>query len=914
MSDLARSAAESGPAIALGKSLDIVSTQTALLSNAPPGVINMAKTRRFSNRLIALRPSLAEYYKNLADSTSNTRVSTGLPEYYRLIDDLRLVVDDFLRLITNYAPEKALRRAFRTGTDTEAFGLLYERLGNCLDELNIPFPVESSVARSQDLLDESSDLQDLVVLLRRAVAEAPREANLSHRADPAAIPEGERLSTSQLELLLRRLQGRQRNEGGVEGDYSTASSVQFTGSGAGTRVHTFRSTTRPFNVIDRLDLRIKELIGSGAWGKVYRAYWHSTEVAVKKLVSGITREAKESFIHEVEVNSAMDHPGIVQVYGACIDKDPFLMVMEYARHGSLYNFLQKAHQGKISPLPLGPSIDVLVQIARALSALHNVGIAHRDLKSLNVLITGDRSASGGGLQVKIADFGQAKVKQEVTTALNTQVGTFRWMAPEVLRNQPPYRASADVYSFAMLAFEVLTCTIPFSELSDPQFIPVVLGLGRPKLPDTVPKQLQDIVVECWDDDPEKRPPFSAVTARLEELPEYKLWQQGRNELLRAADDEFASAQLSELSQIILRETQTEAAKLPGVAIKDSTYLSTLVDSGTVTALIVQDDVVYSAAGNMIHVWRMGTQPGDQLIQADSVPAQSTEIWCLLLVPGKGTKLGRLYSGSKDGFIKAWSLTNQRLLRTARKQPGAILALASHEHMLISSSDDGVVRMLDPKSLAVIGVADQGSDSYALSLCCAGKELLLGMNDGELRKCTIGLKAVACCASTKLGARCKLAATVNAHNQAISAICMMESAERFVTSSWDGSVKLWSLAKLSLLQSIEAHPKSNVLALLVSGDSVYSGASDKMIKKWNMTACTLTKVMYGHTGSVVSLALAGDTLLSGSTDKTIKAWRVGSDANAEQPPAQKVNPDLPAQSGEPSPAVLLSPETVTPIRV
>lgn len=137
--------------------------------------------------------------------------------------------------------------------------------------------------------------------------------------------------------------------------------------------------------------------------------------------------------------------------------------------------------------------------------MHGMGMLHRDLKSANCLLD-----LGGG--AKLSDFGLAKFEDEATT---DNFGTFRWMAPEVARQEGCSRAS-DVYSFSMLLYELVTHEVPFEDLTAELAAAVVAQNGaRPLLLAGTPKALADVLRWCWSSEPERRPNFADVVKLLQ---------------------------------------------------------------------------------------------------------------------------------------------------------------------------------------------------------------------------------------------------------------------------------------------------------------------------------------------------------------------------------------------------------------
>src|SRR5579872_6249361 len=107
------------------------------------------------------------------------------------------------------------------------------------------------------------------------------------------------------------------------------------------------------------------------------------------------------------------------------------------------------------PLPWVDAVEVLGQVAHALGAAHGMGVVHRDLKPANVFLARSRHAAQR-FTVKLLDFGIAKALVEVGEATSTALGTPAWMAPEQTTVDTTIGPQADVWSFGLLAFLLLT--------------------------------------------------------------------------------------------------------------------------------------------------------------------------------------------------------------------------------------------------------------------------------------------------------------------------------------------------------------------------------------------------------------------------------------------------------------------------
>ena len=200
----------------------------------------------------------------------------------------------------------------------------------------------------------------------------------------------------------------------------------------------------PYQLIER--------IGRGGMGTVYRAYHPALDrmVAIKVLPEAFSddNEFTERFVEEARSVARLKHPNILQVFDFDQSDSRSYLVMELVEGGRLSDRLGR-------PMELREAIKLLTPIASALDYAHNQGIVHRDVKPSNILLHVD------GTPV-LADFGLAKLasSSRSLTASGTVVGTPEYMSPEQSAGEPLGPAS-DRYSFAIVAYEMLTGRVPF---------------------------------------------------------------------------------------------------------------------------------------------------------------------------------------------------------------------------------------------------------------------------------------------------------------------------------------------------------------------------------------------------------------------------------------------------------------------
>ncbi|KAI3686071.1 hypothetical protein L1987_79741 [Smallanthus sonchifolius] len=257
--------------------------------------------------------------------------------------------------------------------------------------------------------------------------------------------------------------------------------------------------------IDRRLLKIGEKIGSGSCGDLHRGVYFGQDVAVKILRSEtLNQTLEDEFCHEVAILREVQHRNVVRFIGACTKQPHLCIITEYMSGGSLYEYLHKNHHTVTLPQLVKFAIDV----CRGMEYLHKNNIIHRDLKTANLLMDSHNV-------VKVADFGVARfLNQE--GVMTAETGTYRWMAPEVINHQP-YDQKADIFSFAIVLWEILTAKIPYENMTPLQAALGVRQGRRPDLPTNTHPKLLELMQRCWQTDPNPRPSFSEVKVELESL-------------------------------------------------------------------------------------------------------------------------------------------------------------------------------------------------------------------------------------------------------------------------------------------------------------------------------------------------------------------------------------------------------------
>jgi serine/threonine protein kinase/Flp pilus assembly protein TadD len=201
-----------------------------------------------------------------------------------------------------------------------------------------------------------------------------------------------------------------------------------------------------------LHYRVLEKLGEGGMGAVYKAIDTKLDrfVALKFLPPQFSTLAvdKYRFITEAKAAAALNHPNISTVHSIEETDNNIFFVMEYIEGDQLNDKIKK------NQISIKDTVNIAVQIAAGLGAAHKKGIIHRDIKSSNIMITGEG-------KVKIMDFGLAKIGKGIhSTNAGMRMGTTIYMSPEQMKGEEVDHQT-DIWSFGVVLYEMLTGKVPF---------------------------------------------------------------------------------------------------------------------------------------------------------------------------------------------------------------------------------------------------------------------------------------------------------------------------------------------------------------------------------------------------------------------------------------------------------------------
>jgi serine/threonine-protein kinase len=221
------------------------------------------------------------------------------------------------------------------------------------------------------------------------------------------------------------------------------------------------------------------------------------------------KDLTSRFRREARAMSQLTHPNTVKVfmYGELEDDGSLYIVMEMLEGRNLNQTVRKE-----GPMPADRAIPILIQVCGALQEAHDLGIVHRDLKPENIFLS-----KQGGISdyPKVLDFGLAKVTERqmqpgsvILTQEGMVFGTPEFMSPEQAQGKT-LDARSDIYSLAVILYEVLTGKLPFSARTPMEYIQKHVTDPIIPLSDRVPerkfpKGLDDVLAKALEKQPDKR--------------------------------------------------------------------------------------------------------------------------------------------------------------------------------------------------------------------------------------------------------------------------------------------------------------------------------------------------------------------------------------------------------------------------
>jgi WD40 repeat protein/serine/threonine protein kinase len=647
---------------------------------------------------------------------------------------------------------------------------------------------------------------------------------------------------------------------------------------------------------------ILETLGSGGMATVYRAYQPNIgrDVAIKVIRTELfsNENVIRRFKQEAQIIARLQHPHILRVFDFGIEGDLLYLVMELKKRTLAERLREK---GRLSAEEVARYLD---QIGAALDHAHSEDVIHRDLKPQNVLLDRDNNAF-------LSDFGIARLANELTQT-TTISGTPAYIAPEQWEGKK-VDGRIDIYALAVMTYQLLTGTLPFTgdtppalmyqHLNDP---PPPIRRLRPDLPEKVEAVLRKGMAKR----PEDRFQSASAFARAfrEALNNGQAHKPScvQNALVGlsvlAVLVLLAMIALSSLNQLPMIEQPSETPTAPTIQVADvptdapiftatvtltdtpiATDTATLTPSHTFTPqpilppeLAAQATVFAQATSAVQTAAPTLTQAAQQTADAARIAtgtayqaaleANLTAVaQTLTATPKTEAFTGTLLSATTPVPITLTDVSRVTELQTLVGHTGVVYSVAwsPDGRYLATGSHDNTVRLWEAATGQHMRTL-AGHTAYILSVAWSpdGRYLVSGSADK-----TISVWEV------ESG---QLMQTLAEHLLVVTSVAWSPDGRHIASGSGDGKVRVWDAATGQLMRMLSDHT-GYVLSVAWSLDGHYlaSGTDDNTIYVRESATGRLVQTLTGHAGYVLSVAWSPDKrhLASAGSDNTIRVWDV-----------------------------------------
>jgi len=458
-------------------------------------------------------------------------------------------------------------------------------------------------------------------------------------------------------------------------------------------------------------------------------------------------------------------------------------------------------------------------IARGVEHLHGYDppIIHRDLRSPNIFVAG--LTAEADCRAKVGDFGLSRVLAPTLAG-----GEFNanWLAPEVMRASQ-YDGKIDVYSFGIIMWEIVTLKKPFEEYDSKfagkptsMFKEAVIGGLRPTIPRGFDADYTQLMKECWNDNPEKRPDFSQIVSRLEII----MLNRGIRYVSNSADVNLPAVEFqpSGPNDALLRSSNS--IHIENVA----EFYKRLEPKHPHTILAMSeihnqngDFIISATSSGQLFIW-----DSKKFENVKQVETSKQRIYALL-----GT-VDILWAGSDDGCILGYNSKDFKKICEVKDSSGASVRAMVQYTLILFSKIRGKKK---PTQFLCSGDADGNLSLF------------------QVQKSKLKLKA---------------------KSNVASFIGSMILYKKYICVGTEQDVLLVDKQSLCVIKRWTGHAQV-VNSLVQYGSEVWSASSDRTIRIWNEESNECLHSLTGHSAKVLSLSRTSLYVWSGSFDKTILVW-------------------------------------------
>lgn len=612
---------------------------------------------------------------------------------------------------------------------------------------------------------------------------------------------------------------------------------------------------------------LMERLGQGGFGEVWLARNRLTKQqrAFKFCFRAdrLRNLKRELTLFRILTEVLGERDDIARLHDVQFDHPPYYLELDYTSGGNLEKWAES--RGGIEAVPMPVRLEIVAQIATALSAAHSVGVIHKDVKPSNVLI---ENTKGQGVKVRLTDFGIGQLvdrsalgragitgtgftTSSTMSQLSSRTGTRIYMAPELLVGKPPSIRS-DIYALGVLLYQL-----------------AVGDLKRPMATDWG-KNVSDSILRrdirrCVTEVPDQR--FGSgdeLARRLRALPSRHA--QRRFQIGVTATAIMALLLLAALGTWAGFESSRRKQAIQKAAMESAVYYSNIVLAGE-----------YIDAGRTDHATNLllGISPRrrdwvwgylQRLCHRSmaELRGHSRTLTSVAYSPdGK-----QLATSGVDGTVRIWDLESDSEVANLTGHTSAVLSVAFHPNgeLVASAGPDGTVRLWDLKSKQESKVVvEHDSAIQSVVFSPDGTRLATACSDGTVRVWD---------AETGEPVR-----TFSGHHAGVLCVAFSPDGSRLASGGNDYTARLWSLDGSSATATLAANPPRAIWSVAFSPDGAYlatAGKGPSPTTLWNVRTGTPIMTYPTFEGIISSVAFSPDglRLATCSLDEhTVRIWNV-----------------------------------------
>jgi Tol biopolymer transport system component len=476
-------------------------------------------------------------------------------------------------------------------------------------------------------------------------------------------------------------------------------------------------------------------LGEGGMGEVYRATDSRLErqVAIKVLPAAFTadKERLARFAREAKMLAQLHHPNIASIFGLEESGGGRALVMELVEGDDLSALIARG------PLPVAEAMAIARQIAEALEAAHEHGIVHRDLKPANIKVRLDGT-------VKVLDFGLAKAMDPRAGAISaselansptatsggtrsgTILGTAAYMSPEQARGAVIDKR-ADIWSFGVVLYEMLSGERPFAERSAADTLAAVIRkeVDFARLPASTPRRLRELVRRCLDRD---------LKHRLRDIGEARVAIQDELAGPEAAPDALPAVASRPAANRTLRWTLALSALVAGAL-----FLGHAIGSRTAKAIGGPRAVSFTQVTDFggVETSPSLSPDGKSLVFAGTV-GSGTGLYLLRIGDRKAVRLAADSSATSEE--PAFSPDGERIAFRSDRDGGGVFLMTASGESVTRLTDSGFAPSWSPDGAEI--VVSPGSFRIPENLLSQARGLsVVNVKSGQRRELAVPLQAM-----------------------------------------------------------------------------------------------------------------------------------------------------------------------------